>query len=175
MKPNFRMLASLAVLSAFVCAPAIGAAQEPPPGAQPPPAGDHPWAERMHQHAEARDKALHDLLNLRPDQEAAFQAMQATMAPPAGRDGMRGQHDMASAAGLTTPERLDRMAARLAQRQAAFQRRAEAIKQFYAVLSPGQQRAFDALAQLRGMAHRGMGGPGRMGGHGHVDGPRGEG
>ena len=117
--------------------------------------GDNAWADRMRDHAEARAKALHDILNLRPDQDAALQAFQASMKPP---EGMRGHRDKEALAGLTTPERLDRMAARLAQRQAEFQRRAEAIKQFYAVLSPEQQSAFDALPGLIG--------EGRMGGHG---------
>jgi periplasmic protein CpxP/Spy len=172
MKSSFRMLASLAALSAAACVSSAALAQEPPAGAPPPPsAGDNAWADRMQEHAQARAKALHDILNLRPDQDAALQAFQASMKPP---EGMRGHHDKEALAGLTTPERLDRMAARMAQRQAAFQRRAEAIKQFYAVLSPEQQRAFDALPGLIGGGHMGRHGQGGPGGPGHFQGPHGD-
>jgi hypothetical protein len=63
-------------------------------------------------------------------------------------------------ASLTTPQRLDRAQARMAERQQQFARRAEATKRFYAQLSPAQQRAFDAL-------HQGRGGHGHGGRHGH--------
>jgi hypothetical protein len=64
---------------------------------------------------------------------------------------------------LSTPQRLDRMQARSAERQARLAQRAEAIKRFYAQLTPAQQRAFDALPMGRG----GMGGRGERGfGHG---------
>jgi Spy/CpxP family protein refolding chaperone len=171
MKPSYRMLASLAALSAAVCVSSVSFAQEPPPGAAPPPAGAEPRADGMREHAEARAKALHDILNLRPDQDAAFQALQAAMRPS---ERMGDRHDKGAMEGLTTPERLDRMAARMADRQAAFQRRADAIKQFYAVLSPEQQRAFDALPGLIGGDRHGRHGPGGPGGPGHSDGPHGD-
>jgi hypothetical protein len=47
-----------------------------------------------------------------------------------------------------------------------MQHRVEAVKRFYAVLSPEQKRAFDALHD-RG----GMGGPGRHGPGRHEGGP----
>jgi hypothetical protein len=73
------------------------------------------------------------------------------------------------------------MAAKMAERQAAFQARANATRQFYAVLSPEQQRAFDALPMLRIGGEFG-GHPGGMrgghspegrgwGGHGAPEGP----
>ena len=85
------------------------------------------------------------------------------------------------AGALTTPERLDRMAAfmakRTAERQAAFQRRADAVKRFYAVLGPEQKRAFDALHEHAGggggrAAWAIGGGPGEdgRGGGGHEHG-----
>jgi Spy/CpxP family protein refolding chaperone len=58
------------------------------------------------------------------------------------------------------------MSKRMAERQAAFQHRADAIRRFYAVLSPEQKRAFDALHDRGGM--------GGHGGHGfepHGGGP----
>lgn len=167
MRSTNRVLASLAALSAAVCLSGAAFAQEPPPGAPPPPAGGQgQWADHMREHAEHRAKALHDILNIRPDQESAFQTFMASMAPQPGEDGMHQHHDMDEMQSLTTPERLDRMAARMADRQAKFQQHAAAIKAFYAVLSPEQQRAFDALPGLMGMGmhhHDGHDGPGRPG------------
>lgn len=177
MKQSFRMLASLAAVSAAACVSSVALAQEPPAGPPPPAPGMDPgmdhgaWEARMHERAEARAKALRDVLNLRPDQEAAFQALQAAMKPPESMRDHRG--DQAEMAGLTTPDRLDRMAARMNERQAAFQRRATAIKQFYAVLSPAQQHAFDALPDLMGDGRRGPGGPGGPGGPDRGEGPHG--
>ena len=69
---------------------------------------------------------------------------------------------------MTTPQRLDAMAAHMAQRQQAFAARAEATKRFYAQLTPSQQKAFDALRPAgRGMGGKGKGkgGPGGPGGN----------
>jgi len=59
----------------------------------------------------------------------------------------------AEQAALTTPERLDRMiktmTERAAKRQAQMQAHVAAIKQFYAALTPAQQKAFDALGGAR--------------------------
>ena len=175
MTSTYRMLAGIAALSAAVSISAASLAQEPPPGAPPGPAAAHEhWAEHMRAHAEERAKALHDVLNIRPDQEAAFQAFLASMRPEGDHMGMREEHDEEGAAALTTPQRLDRMAARMAEHQAAFQRKAAAIRSFYATLSPEQQRAFDAMHDLMDHGHHdgGFGGPGHQG-PGGPDGPRG--
>jgi protein CpxP len=146
-------------------------AQDPAPPAQAPAHSAEQRAAWMHDRQEAHAKALHAILNLRPDQEAAFQALQAALTPPP-----REHHDhmdRGAVQALTTPQRLDRMADRMAKRQTEFRLRADAIKSFYAVLSPEQQRAFDAMPMLHGGGH-GMG-HGRMG-HGPMDhGPAGEG
>jgi periplasmic protein CpxP/Spy len=170
MRPTIRVLASLVALSAAACLSTASFAQDAGPGGAPPPpppAGDHEhFAERMREHAEARAKALRDILNLRPDQEAAFQAFLAAMKPPEHPGEMGAEHrDMAAAARLTTPQRLDKMAARMAEHQAEFQRHADAVKRFYAALSPEQQRAFDALhGMMMGEGRHGpMMGPGPMG------------
>jgi Spy/CpxP family protein refolding chaperone len=114
-------------------------------------------AERAHR--------LHDILNLRPDQDAALNNLIAALGASKHDDGMR--HDGDDMAKLTTPERLDRLNARMAEHQAAFQARATAIKQFYAALSPEQQRAFDALPGLMGGGdHMGHGGFDHRGPHG---------
>jgi Spy/CpxP family protein refolding chaperone len=55
---------------------------------------------------------------------------------------------MADMAKLTTPERIDKMKAlgaqHMAEMTAAMDKRAEATKAFYAVLTPEQQKVFDA-------------------------------
>jgi len=71
----------------------------------------------------------------------------------------------AEEAALTTPQRLDmmvkKMAEHTAKREAAMQAHVTAIKQFYAALTPAQQKAFDAL-------HGGMGGGMGHGRGGHM-------
>jgi hypothetical protein len=111
----------------------------------------------MQERRQARAKALHEILDIRPDQEAAFQTFVTSMRPPEGGAGIRphGMDDEGAMAQLTTPERLDRMAQRMAERQSRFQQHAAAVKAFYATLSPQQKRAFDALPGLMGMGgHR---------------------
>jgi hypothetical protein len=121
------------------------------------PMGEH----RMDPAAHA--KRLSELLQLRPDQQPALQAFVASMRPPEGGpadhgDGERGKNHEKLAA-MTTPERLDWMAARMNEHMARFQKHAEAVKRFYAALSPDQRKAFEAAhIGERGM----MGGARRM-------------
>jgi Spy/CpxP family protein refolding chaperone len=60
---------------------------------------------------------------------------------------------------LTTPERLDKMRAmhkeRMATMEAAMDKRADATKTFYAVLSPEQKKTFDAEHAKMGMRDEG--------------------
>ncbi|HWE47304.1 MAG TPA: Spy/CpxP family protein refolding chaperone [Caulobacteraceae bacterium] len=158
-------------------------------GASPPPGRDHQGAHRhwdpaaMKARGEARRaehvKMLHDALSIRPDQEAAFQAFVGSMHHGEGmhrgmgRDdkGMGGKHGQPGAEreAMTTPERLDHMQKRMAERDARFQQHADAVKAFYAALSPEQQHTFDALGRMRG-----RGGEGRHHGMRHdVQGPEG--
>jgi hypothetical protein len=62
---------------------------------------------------------------------------------------------------MTTPERLDRMAQMMDQREtrrrAAFERRAAATKALYAALSPEQRHTLDALPALEGHGDHGWG------------------
>lgn len=138
--------------------------------AQQPPAGPAPVHGAMRgerpdpaQMAERRAQHLRDALQLRPDQEPALRALIEATTPQA-RDMARG-HGMRDAdRSLATPERLDRMRAKLAERQARFDQHATAIKRFYAQLTPQQQRAFNALGPMMGGRH------GKPGGHGHARG-----
>ena len=165
-------LASGLALSLAASAGAQGA-PPPPPGAAAGP--DHHWdpakmRARMDERRQHRQQILHDALGVRADQEGAWQAFSGSMRPPEGRDGPGMRHHDGEGPGeraeLTTPQRLDRMAQRMSERQAHFAQRSAAIKSFYAALDPRQQKTFDALVMSR-MGHGGM--EGGMGGRGHGD------
>ena len=114
--------------------------------------------------AERRAEYLRTTLQLRPDQEGALRAyLDAGQRAMTERRDMR--EDRRGLSQMTTPQRLDRMAERMRERQARFEAHATAVKRFYAALSPSQQRAFDALRGGLGHrgrdGHRGFGGPPR--------------
>ena len=100
------------------------------------------FAERMAK----RQAALHDKLALTPGQEPAWQAFTAKMQATVPT-----RSDARPAKPLTAPERAERKAAflQVAQQQAAS--RVQPIKEFYAVLSPEQQKIFDS--QFQGHRH----------------------
>jgi hypothetical protein len=137
----------------------------------------------MKEREQRRAQFLHDVLNIRPDQETALQAFLAdTRRQPHEHKDWAKRGGETPSAPMTTPQRLDQMAAMMAKRsaehQAEFQRRADAVKRFYAVLNPEQKSAFDALHQHGGMGGgRGFGHRGGPGGPnpGGDRGPRGEG
>jgi hypothetical protein len=56
---------------------------------------------------------------------------------------------------LTTPERLDRQAQRLSERQQRQQKAATVVKTFYAALTSDQRKAFDSLPLAFGGARGG--------------------
>ncbi|HEX3700072.1 MAG TPA: Spy/CpxP family protein refolding chaperone [Phenylobacterium sp.] len=168
-------LTSLALAAALSLSAGAGLAQ-PAPGPRVPDPAAH-WqrpdpaqmAQRHAQMAQRHAQHLRDVLQLRPDQEPALQAFLAAMRPPAderqqmGREAA-GREEGGREAGhpLTTPERLDRMQAKMAQHAERFRQRAETVRRFYAALSPAQQRAFDAMPMMFGPGMRGHG----MRGHG---------
>jgi hypothetical protein len=120
-------------------------------------------------------KALHDALNIRPDQEAAFSAFAAAMHPEAHDDWRRhDEMDRSALQSMTTPQRLDHMAQVMDERSAHmredFQRKATATKSLYAALSPDQKRTMDALHDLTGGVHWHSG---RGGAHGPMAGRHG--
>jgi Spy/CpxP family protein refolding chaperone len=99
--------------------------------------------------AQMHAKHLADLkakLKITASQEAAWASFSEAMKPPADMMGKRPDH--AELEKLTTPERIDKMRAlhkeRMAAMEAAMDKRADATKAFYAVLSPEQKKVFDA-------------------------------
>ncbi|MGJ7566931.1 Spy/CpxP family protein refolding chaperone [Variovorax sp. GB1R11] len=123
--------------------------------------------ERMQEHRAKRLAELKEKLKLNAGQEGAWSTFTAASQPPAGARPPR--MDRAEFAKLTTPQRLERMQARQAERSAMFAKRAEATKTFYAGLTPEQQKTFDAETVHFG----GHGGPRGHHGHGGPDGQRG--
>jgi periplasmic protein CpxP/Spy len=139
--------------------------QAPGPGARPGMEGrERPSPEQMRSHMAERLRAT---LQLTPQQEAALNTYVSAITPNAGeRPDRRGAREAMRE--MTTPQRLDAMAAHMARRQQAFAARAEATKRFYTQLTPSQQKAFDALRPAgRGMGGKGMIGPGGHHGMGH--------
>ncbi|HUO23001.1 MAG TPA: Spy/CpxP family protein refolding chaperone [Caulobacteraceae bacterium] len=160
----------------------------PPPGPQGP--AGHPLAERMLERRADREahqiKALHDVLNIRADQEPAFQAFTAALHPKLGEKigGSGAAPTPPEPMPATTPERLARLEDRLKARDQQMQTRITAIKTFYAALNADQKHTFDSLPMLhsafmergplegpagrapgmwRGPDRRGPGGPGGPG------------
>lgn len=137
-------------------------AQTPPPASATAPAAptaqhgmhkphDGKWAERMQ---ERRAKHLADLktkLKLDPSQEGAWATFTSATQPPArpaggpDRAAVRAEFEK-----LSTPQRIDKMQARQAERSAMFAKRADATKTFYASLTPEQQKTFDAESLRHG-------------------------
>jgi hypothetical protein len=122
-------------------------------------------AEAVH-HAKraAHLAALKDKLQLSAGQESAWDAFVQSMQPGPHHGGMDRKATREEFASLNTPERLDRMRAMAGQRQARMAARAEAVKAFYAQLSPEQQKVFDAEA----MSHRQQGEHHRQHRHPHA-------
>ena len=184
MSPTSRTVPFLAAAVAALCLSSSAFAQDaaaPAAGAGEHHGGDRAAWKQAHEeqrkaHEARRAQFLHDILNIRSDQEPAFQTFLADIKRQPHDRKDWADHKDAPAAPLTTPERLDRMAAfmakRTAERQAAFQHRAEAIKRFYAVLGPEQKRAFDALHGMRGGGGRGGRGGRQDGGRGGWGGDR---
>ena len=153
------MLASLMAAAAL---PAL--AQTPPPGNLGGPGGEKRGMMRhgpmdpaeMQAMKAKRQAALKETLKITAAQEGAWATFISTMQPSADmqkrRMEMRAELDK-----LTTPERIDKMRALRAQRDAEMDKRAGATKTFYAALSPEQQKVFDAQRMGRG---------GHGGGHG---------
>ena len=108
--------------------------------------------ERMHARRAAHQERLKTRLQLTPAQEPAWLAFVARMQP---EKGPRSQGEQTKWSELTTPQRLDLMQARMAEREANMGKRFEAIKSFYATLNPSQQKVFDG-ERIMGLQRTGM-------------------
>jgi hypothetical protein len=92
----------------------------------------------------AQAGGLHDALRLSPDQENAWRTYQAAIAPDPQAQQRHRAADMLLPQ-LTTPRRVALIEATAQADAADLHRQGEAVKAFYATLSPDQQRTFDRL------------------------------
>lgn len=95
---------------------------------------------RVHVHGRHMDD-LKSALKLKPAQESKWNEFAAALSPKerVRMDGTK-REDFAR---LSTPERLDKMRELRQQREQDSARRDEATRQFYASLTPEQQKTFD--------------------------------
>ena len=149
------VVASGALLHLTSCAQASGPgpAGGPPMGMQAPmPAGERMHgmmgSQKMHEKQEARHlKHVEDMkvfLQLQASQEAAWNEFVGIMKTPMKRPTPLQKSDVEK---LTTPERIDKMMAFKAERDAEMSQRMTATKKFYASLTPAQQKVFDTHTQ----------------------------
>lgn len=175
-----RSLIVAAILAGIAGVSATAIAQGAGPQAGP----NGPRVEAMQKRHADHQAKLKAALKITAAQEAAWTAFDTATTPnPAAMPAPMAREDWAK---LTTPQRMEKMQAFRAERDAVMAKRMEAVKTFYAALTPEQQKVFDAQSfgpfEGRGMPggrhghgeHRGMGpmgGPdGHMGGKG-CDGP----
>jgi len=109
------------------------------------PAGRHaPTADQIakfEQHRAKRQAQLHDKLKITAAQEGAWKTFTEKTAPM--RPAAWGRPSRDEWNKLTTPERLDRHLDMMKKMEARMTDRIAATKEFYAVLSPEQQKTFD--------------------------------
>jgi Spy/CpxP family protein refolding chaperone len=169
MKPFTRRIviasAAAGVLATTATAWAFGGGRGQCEGAQ-----DGPRAERMQERMQKRmadrETRLKEALKLNPNQENAWQEFTAAMQPPKAAPAQR--LDRAEWDKLTTPQRMEKMQALRNEREAAMSKRMEAVKKFYATLTPEQQKTFDEQHQR--MGHEGRRHGGRHEGMGPMNG-----
>jgi len=165
MKPTFQRVALAAVLGFGLVVSAAAQDRGPGPGGTVPGARGADRQKLFEDMQHRREQRLHDLLQIKPDQETAFRTFASSLEQPRPGRGQRqggpGQRRLGpgnEGETLTTPQRLDRAAQRLADAQQRLQKQSAAVKTFYAVLNPDQRKAFDAMGGV---------GFGRGGGFGH--------
>jgi protein CpxP len=160
MKPAFKSLVIASLLasagfSAMAQKPTTDAAADGKPRMEHHQRMDPAKMEEMHA---KRVAELKTKLKITPAQEGAWTTFTAAMKPPA-RDAKQ-RPDRAELDKLSTPERLDKVRAlrtqHMADMQAQMDKRDEATKAFYAVLSPEQKKLFDEEHARMG-SHRGGG------------------
>ncbi|HEY1751639.1 MAG TPA: Spy/CpxP family protein refolding chaperone [Caulobacteraceae bacterium] len=160
--PSLRLALVAGLVLPLGLATASLAQDAPPP---PPPGADmhrdhHFDPARMREHVARRLRAE---LQLTSGQEPALAAFLDAMKPSGDMHGGMG-HEHQDMQAMTTPQRLDAMLARADRMHERMVAHVAAVKQFYAQLTPSQQRAFDAMHMGHGMGGHGMRGHG-MGGH----------
>lgn len=151
------LLATSAMLAQAQTAPAAPTGMQQPERMQ----------QRMQERMASRLAALKTRLGLSAAQEGAWNTYLAAMQPPASGMMAGNRADRRKMAeewrAMTTPQRLDRMATLKTERDAQMNRRAQATRDFYATLSPEQQKVFDASTMMGAQPGRRGGGWGHRG------------
>ncbi len=104
-------------------------------------------AKRESHRAERHQKHLNEMkvfLQLQPTQEAAWNSFETAMKSPMKKPVKLSPADIEK---MSTPERIDKMMAFKAERDAEITKRMNASKTFYATLTPAQQKVFDTQTQ----------------------------
>lgn len=115
------------------------------PGTGPGPAGHAQhgdpakWAEKMKERMAKHQADLHDKLKITAAQEPAWKTFIEAMSPGT----MPAHPDRKEMEKLTTPDRMEKGLEKMKEHLARMQTRLTALKTFYAVLTPEQQKIFD--------------------------------
>jgi len=120
-------------------------------------------ATRWHERAQQRMDDLHGKLKLDASQEKGWSDFRASIKANMKKPGEYAKTDFAS---MTAPQRMERMQELMKEREARMAKHLEAVKTFYATLTPEQQRIFDAETLP------GRGGRWKQGGQGRQQAPR---
>lgn len=95
--------------------------------------------EQMKAHFENRKAALHDKLKLNASQETAWKTYLEKVGPMQGPQ----RPDRAEIEKLSAPERMEKMLGFMKEGEKRMESTAAATKEFYAVLTPEQQKIFN--------------------------------
>jgi Spy/CpxP family protein refolding chaperone len=134
----------------------VAFAQTPPPGREHHRMDRAQMQQRMAEFRSRHMAQLKDSLKLKPEQESAWNTFTEAMKPPAPPEGGKPM-SREEFKKLTAPERIDLMEKRQAGRAARMKQMGEAVKTFYAQLTPEQQKTFDEHARHMGPRKGGQG------------------
>ena len=115
------------------------------------------------QHHAQRSEHLKTILQLQPNQQAAWDKYVQATTPDQRTKPAAERADLRK---LTTPERLDQVQKLRKERTAKAEQREQATRSFYASLTSSQQKAFDAITAHPGQHHK-TGQRGQRMGHPH--------
>jgi protein CpxP len=130
-------------------ASSVYAQQSPAPR----PSMDHAkMMEKMKAGMEKHHSLMHDKLKISTEQEGAWKTFIEATKPAMMERGEKMRADRKAMEGLSTPAKMEKMLEHSKERLAHMQKHLDALKTFYAVLTPEQQKIFDDSHQR--MRHR---------------------
>jgi protein CpxP len=138
----------LTAMSLSLASP-VFAQQNPAPR---PPMDQAKMMEKMQAGMEKHHSMMHDKLKITAGQEGAWKTFIEATKPAMMARGEKMKSDRKAMEGLSTPARMEKMLERSKERLAHGQKHLDALKTFYVVLTPEQQKIFDD--SHRGMRHR---------------------